>query len=152
MKTLLLSLLVLCCIPSPRFVKGHNFKGYIFPAEYEEVFIGGTRFTPTEADIKLAEKIITAQIKDADGNWIVNSSKDIVIHKKLHKYMRQYVGFINDKGERVIWVSALWNSKFIEERAGKYIISVSDGGSRYWNVDVNLNTQKLEKLSINGFG
>ena len=72
-----------------------------------------------------------------------------IIHEKLQKYVRQYVGFVNMKGQKIIWVNCLWN-KSLEERAGKDVIIVDDGCSYFWDVEVNLNTGELANLMING--
>jgi hypothetical protein len=74
-----------------------------------------------------------------------------VIDRKLKKYCRQYVGFVNSKGERVIWINLFWNKDLIDD-AAKDIIRVNDGCSYYWNVGVNIDRKLICDLQVNGNG
>ncbi|MFT3902977.1 MAG: hypothetical protein QM727_07370 [Niabella sp.] len=80
----------------------------------------------------------------------------------MNKYFRQYVGFINDKGERIIHINLHWDKFTIIDRikgywngrldySFDYSITL-DGGSRYWSVNVNLVEEQLYGLSVNGVG
>jgi hypothetical protein len=74
-----------------------------------------------------------------------------VIHKKLTKYKRQYVGIINQNGDMVVWVNFIWaKDKDSIKKLGDEIIIILDGCSYYWNVKVNLSSENLFDLSING--
>jgi hypothetical protein len=74
-----------------------------------------------------------------------------VIHKKLSKYKRQYVGTKTENGDKVIWINFIWSKdKDALVKLSEEIIIVLDGCSYYWSVKVNLTTGKLFDLSING--
>ena len=81
----------------------------------------------------------------------INQVGTPVIDKKLRKYTRQYVGFLSNTGEKVLWVNFVWD-KDSRERLSQDIISVNDGGSYYWNVEINITNQKVYNLDVNGYG
>ena len=73
-----------------------------------------------------------------------------IIHENLPKYRRQYVGNINKKGQKIIWINFLWTKENDESRLAKDVLYVDDGGSYYWNIKVNIVTEELTDLMING--
>lgn len=69
--------------------------------------------------------------------------------KDLSVYKRQYVPVINEKGEKEVWVNCFcskhpnWKTE---------IGIVTDGGSCYFNLIINLHTKMNTSLDINGTG
>jgi hypothetical protein len=129
--------------------------GYIFPAEtYLLISFENQkeRFTPDESDIHYLESVLRDKLKKVNKPRINQGKGCPVIHKKLKKYMRQYVGYVTHEGERIIWVNFIWSEGSMESRLSKGIISVHDGCSRYWRIKVNLDTGELFDLDINGTG
>lgn len=109
------------------------------------------RFTPTAREIDEAEQIICIELAKIDKQA---KGQDRHIHfmvAKLASYNRQYVGFIDAKGRKAIWVNFLWGAHEHEYREAfdKEIIEVDDGGSYFWNVKVNLQRKHLFELVIN---
>ncbi|MXN92052.1 hypothetical protein GR160_12525 [Flavobacterium sp. Sd200] len=156
MKILLLFLSLLIVTDDATLVTGKGFKGYVFN-ENQEVFVslskGLKRYTPTYDDIIAAELIIKKSIAKVNSERMNQQYGCPVIHKKLRKYTRQYVGFINDKDEKELWVNFVWSSlSFSEQRYKESIISVHDGCSNFWSIRVNINTKNLSDLKINGVG
>lgn len=138
------------------FIEGKRFEGYIFDKEHFALISienQKTRYTPSKEEIYQAEEILSAQVEELNkSEGLVNQVDNCpVIHKKLKKYKRQYMGFINDKGQVVIWINFVWN-KDLEDRLSENIIQVQDGCSYYWNIKVNLDTEELYALSVNGVG
>ncbi len=119
-----------------------------------------TRWTPDKRDIELAEKILRAQIKNANKNLTNQVNNCPVIHRHLNDYFRQYVGILNDKGEKVIHINFSWDRFTLLDRIKGYsdgrlefesdYAHVFDGCSYYWQVNVNLDKKTLSDLSING--
>ena len=70
----------------------------------------------------------------------------------MKKYKRQYVGFINDKGEKILWINFVWDKRLTESELSEDIISVKDGCSYYWNIKINVTTNNIFELKINGLG
>lgn len=88
-----------------------------------------------------------------------------VLHKNLPKYFRQYVGFTDRAGNKIIHINFYWNRHNIIDRLSNYIYLndsrinyetdysiVLDGGSYYWQINANITKRELTDLSVNGFG
>jgi len=149
-------------------VKSNKFRGTIFKNTYSQgkLFLGAAdsinRFTPTVDEIKLAETILRQQIEKLNNPRINQFGKQSHIDENLNKYFRQYVGFINEKGDSVIHINLYWDKFTLSDRLKGYddqrreytsdFSIVLDGGSHYWNVNVNLTKSILERLEVNGVG
>jgi hypothetical protein len=107
------------------------------------------RFTPTQDDILLAERLLREQLNDLNSDKINQGLGCPTIHKNLNKFARQYIGFINDEGEKIVWINAVWHTK-VPEYFEEDVVFVLDGCSYYWQIEVNLKTKKVAKLQING--
>jgi len=149
-------------------VKSNKFRGTIFKNSYpkDKLFISSVNsvhmFIPTENEIKLAETILRQQIEKINNPRVNQFGKKQYIDKNLNKYFRQYIGFINDKDEKVIHINFYWDEYTLFDRLKGYddqrlnytsdFATVFDGGSHYWNINVNLTKNKLERLEVNGLG
>ena len=128
--------------------KTKQFEVAIFPESSYEI-MQGKRFTPTKEEIFEAEKALKSKLKEANRN-LENQYNSPIIHRNLKKYKRQYFGYINGNGEKVLYINSLWSKPIKEKRWLNQLIIVSDGGSHYWNIEYNLETDELIKLSVNG--
>ena len=148
-------------------VKSNNFRGTIFTSSYSNSFFIPAsdtlkRFTPTKEDIVLAETILKNQIEKVNASRMNQFGRRQYIHKNLNKYFRQYVGLINEQGNRVIHINLSWDRFTIFDRIKGFSDSrldftsdysmTLDGGSYYWNVNVDLTAKALYGLSVNGVG
>lgn len=85
-----------------------------------------------------------------------------MLEKNLPAYFRQYVGFINRKGEKIIHLNFHWNKYSAADKLTGYTdhrlqydsayFVVFDGGSYYWQVDANITKMQFSSLWVNGFG
>lgn len=151
-KLLLLGLLLFVS-QEPTYIKGKKFSGYIFNAMHQVLIMDeDKRYTPTEADIILTEKLIVEKIKELNKRQENQSHGCPVIHKSLRRYVRQYVGFINAKGEKVVWINFIWKDRVSDEELKEDIVVVNDGCSYFWTIKVNLFTLTLHDLQISGQG
>jgi len=131
-------------------------KDYLMPPTEEKI----SRFTPTKEDIIAAEIILKKNIKKMNSSRMNQFGHCPVIHRHLKDYFRQYVGVINEKGEKVIHINCLWNKYTIWDRIRGYsdqrdgykdgYTTVFDGCSYYWSVNANLAEKKLFSLDVNG--
>ncbi|WP_143305463.1 hypothetical protein [Chitinophaga vietnamensis] len=154
MRYLLLLLLLSSCfmhLPAgvSRHVRGNGYIGYVFNEHYDVRYnlsedSATGRFTPTKEEIELVEKVLREKLPAIDY------SKKPMVSKNLHKYIRQYFGFINAKGEKVIWVNSVWDKAGSHAKVAAELVDVSDGGSYYWNTFINLSDEKLLQFAING--
>lgn len=147
--------LIYTIIQLPTFIKGKDFSGYIFNAEHFVLLSidnQNKRFTPTEADVIQTEKLIKNQINCLNKELLNQSDGCPKIHKNLKKYIRQYVGYIDSDGNKIIWVNFIWKNEVSNEKLKEDFIQVFDGCSHYWNLKVNLQENKIYDLKINGNG
>ena len=129
-------------------------EGYIFDSSFQvfkSINDENRRCTPSETEVNLAELILKQQLKSLNKNKVNQFNNCPVINKRLHKYFRQYVGFINNSGEKVIWINFFWNKNLIKQ-AKENIIEVNDGCSYYWNIEVNIDKGMASHLKVNGAG
>jgi len=134
--------------------KGKGYCGYMFDTSYiilKSIKEQQGRIILSCDDIHIAEEILREQLFSLNGSKINQSKGCPNINRELSKYWRQYFGFTNNKGETIIWINMFWNKDF-RDRAKHDLISVNDGCSYYWNVEVNITTKTLSNLQINGNG
>jgi hypothetical protein len=138
-------------------IDGNSYEGYIFPKFYEKnknwmPFDSALkRFTPTKEDILIAEKALKEQLEIMNKSLMNQGKNCPVIHENLKRYKRQYFGFINENGEKIVWINLIWDKeKHALKCLSKDLIFVLDGCSHYWNIKVNLNQVKLLDLIVNG--
>ena len=134
-------------------VKGKGYEGYIFPKEHS---IWGFppekgRYTPSSEDIAQAEKILKDSI---NTNYVrLNQEayrKPPINSKTLNKYMRQYVGYLTDSNEIVIWVNLFKKGSIGNQNPALDIISVQGGGYNFWSIRINLTTKEVYDMRVNG--
>lgn len=147
-------------------VQSNKFRGTIFKSTYPEenllMYLGVRykRITLTKEEVELAEKVLKQQIKTANRAHMNQLKKREYIHRNLPKYFRQYIGFIDEKGNKIVHINCHWDNFSIVDRLKGYWDSrleytsdysiVFDGGSHYWSVNVDLNKKVLYGLSVNG--
>jgi len=144
-------------------IVGDDFEGIIFndnyfqnPKDTSETKI--KRFTPSSEDIFLTESIL----KEHAGNK-QNKGDEECIFSNLKKYRRQYIGYFNDKGEKLIYVNCFpvnedWAIQKAKEgnkilnipRWYNSLFHVFDGGNRFWQIKLNLSTKKMFDFWVNG--
>jgi hypothetical protein len=136
------------------YVSGEGYQGYIFHSShfvFKSIKRQSTRFTSSTADVEKAEWILRQKLKQINEKKVNQIPTCPIIHENLTKYCRQYVGFMNAKGQKVIWINCLWN-KTEHESISKEIVAVDDGCSYYWNIEVDIDSEELDNLEINGIG
>lgn len=136
--------------------KGKTDRGVIFsenrltfPAPYEF----SKRFTPSIEDVEVADKIL----KDNVGTIISYAKRtgaDYSLKNKnnLKDYFYQYIGGINELGERQIFINLRLKSKMSPTTDYTDLITGLDGGDSYITVLINLDTFKLTEFTVGGQG
>ena len=146
-------------------INSRNFKGAIFPKTYDIPLTENPsiekRFTPTKEEIVELENQLRSQIKKINKNK-PNQGKHYgpIIHKRLKKYDRQYIGFIDQYGQRVIHANFIWNGYSIWESIRGWTKPDDswktdwqmwfDGGSRFWNINYIIDKKEFVDFSVNG--
>ena len=119
------------------------------------------RFTPTIDDIQTAERILKENLAKANESRMNQFDKCPVIHRKLKSYRRQYFGYFDSNGHKIIYATFNWDRYSIfdglrgyykdeSENWKKEKEMVLDGCSYHWEIKINLNTEKLFELGVNG--
>lgn len=137
------------------YIKEKKFDGYIFSKDHFALISIENqkgRYTPTKEEIMEIEKLLQKQLCKINKSLINQGNDCPIIHKSLNNYTRQYVGFINQNGDKIIWINFIWKTKSNDDNLSKEIFSASDGCSHYWNVKVNLTIKKVFALHVNGLG
>lgn len=142
-------------ITTPGYIKSNKFEGYVFPKQYAFSFpqFEGMkeRYTPSNEEIIKAEQLLKGQISDINKSLINQGGDCPIIHSNLSKYKRQYIGYIDGNGDKIIWINFVTlNRKDQISRLDKDVIIILDGCSNYWNIKINLNKEKLYDLRVNG--
>jgi len=140
------------------YVKGDDFEGVIFDKEYKRLsnWVDSTlkRFTPTIEDIQLAETILNRQLKDTykkNLNKYVRSNS-AAVHFNLNQYCRQYFGYYDKHGKKIIFLNCFPTGDEQYTRNWKSFLHVGlDGGMAYWRAEINLSEGTLFGFNTNGF-
>jgi len=128
--------------------KTKQFDVAIFPANYIDIF-PGKRFTPTKQDIDKAEVALIRDLEKLNSQK-QNQTSTPLIHKNLRKYKRQYFGYIDKNGQRILLINCFWDNDS-ENYWLKDRVQVFDGGSYYWDIKYNIDKDELFDLCINGY-
>lgn len=132
------------------YIETEKFSGIIFSANNKKYNGEYRRFTPTIDEIFNAEKIFERCLalgkKDSNG---------IVVDKKMiqspQNYYRQYIGFYNQKGEKVIHFNCFTkNSTDNDNTWKKEELMVRDGGNNYFSILINLQIRDCSLFMVNG--
>lgn len=144
-------------------VSNQRYRGVIFKKN-ADCFLcnfGENRFTPSIEDITAAEEILSSKIKEENKPLINQGEGCPIIHRNLDNYRRQYFGYINEAGERIIDINLSWDKYTVFDKLKGYEKQddvnwkkqremVLDGCSNHWGIKVNLTTKELFDLHING--
>lgn len=141
------------------FVNGWKYKGYAFPKDAKifglppqiVLYPGFSRYTLSPDEIAKAEKILRDSINvccNGEGSWY----NPPINNRRLHKYLRQYVGFLNENNEVVVCVYLSLKKAVEESKADPTtdIIVLRKNGSNMWEIKINLNTGELFDMKVNG--
>ncbi|HEY3251387.1 MAG TPA: hypothetical protein VGK25_09750 [Ignavibacteria bacterium] len=103
-------------------------------------------WTPSDADIEIADKQIARcfeNMKMGTVNWLLNRKPD--------GYNKQFIGAINDKGEKIIWVNCFCKSEANSFKDWKTrVVMVKDGGNCFFNLKVNVDKNEYYDIFVNG--
>jgi hypothetical protein len=128
-----------------------EFTGVIFaPDTSANADEGSVQFMPTVQDIESAERIFKMCLKTSkiDKDGIIVDSTRI---QGSSEYFRQYLGYKNKMGEKVILLNCFIKSAVRKDETWKKeIIAFKDGGNNYFSVHINLTTADCFSFFVNG--
>ena len=139
------------------YVKTEDYEGVIFGINCPENVIDDKayRWNPTEEDIAKAEKLIKKYIVRSveKKHRMLNQISTPIVHQNFDKYYRQYLGYIDKRGRKILYVNCFWKDKENQFPGWKRkYVKVFDGGSYYWQINVNLKKKKCFDYRVNGYG
>jgi hypothetical protein len=149
---------VLIPVEQPIYVEvGDDYPAYIFPASYAEQ--GGaeylvnddtaTYWTPTEADVELAEEAFQAEVErrldeiTPEEGMIYNVEE---VRDLIPEYYRHYFGFVQDDQPRIYGVYFCQNIP----GWGQALMTVEDGGACVVEFIYDLETDSMMMFMIHG--
>jgi hypothetical protein len=106
------------------------------------------KFTPTIEEIEIAKQLAKHHIDSLEQNRDKKYGK--LLDFKDSDYYRQYIGYIDDKGNRIIFINAVCGSYAQKRNLNNVWIFVFDGGSCFYQIKVNLKSDKCFDFSVNG--
>ena len=117
---------------------------------------GYVHFIPDKQDLHKIDLIFKKAIKNETFEFLKEPK-----FKTLKNYYRQYICFINEKGEQIIYVNAFCGvvdtpkeingeSKWEPFDWKNDLLIVEDGGDCYWSIWINLTKQEYYDLIVNG--
>ncbi len=133
--------------PSP--IKSDNFEGVIFDASYRLPFYKKRTktFTPTKKEVLQLEENLKPLVEEFCLNNNLHLKFECPQLEVFKEYYRQYFGYYNKQGERIIYINCFLQP--VEDWETHYI-QIHDGGTSVWQAHYNCNTKRLINLSVNG--
>jgi hypothetical protein len=146
-------------------VRYKNSRGTIFNEKYPFYlfFLGNNldstkRWTPKKEDIELAEQILKMNIKKIKHSYPKDYGPRV--DNRLYSYFRQYVGYRNEMGHKILHINCSWDKRSFANILGEderlkfnsdYSM-VMDGGSYYWEVEIDLDNRTIYGFGVHGVG
>lgn len=148
------------CTNDAIYIKTNEYEGVILgPKCLKRLLIkdGDTidepRWIPTMQDIENAEKLIRKYVTKKSKHPLVNQGNGCpIIYQNFDKYVRQYYGTYNKKGQKILEVNFLWREYAYETEWKCVRLMIFDGCSFYWDISVNMNKKKCFDYWVNGIG
>jgi len=104
----------------------------------------------SEKDLQTVDNILSDCIKIHNSRQ--DTTKQFSEYIDLKKYKRQYIPFVNSKGEKKVYINCFCKSDWGVANWKKSLVRVYDGGSCFFQVIINLTTFEYENFGTNGYG
>ena len=113
---------------------------------------------PNQAEIDLSEKLILKIIDEKKAAFDVKQ-----VYNNIDNYFYQLIPYLDQNNRKIIYVNSLCrafvvnplpnpNGKRKKEIGWKNnLIDVNDGGSCFWQVQIDIEKQEYFDFSVNGF-
>jgi len=107
---------------------------------------------PTLEDVYIAEKLIKEYVIKKSKKTLVNQGNGCpIIYQNFNKYIRQYSGRFNKKGQKILEVNFIWK-EYIPNYWKCGPVGIMDGCSYFWDISVNMKKRKCFNYCVNGIG
>lgn len=132
-------------------IRNKNSIGEVFKYNFKtnEIDKSLERFTPTIEEINQAELILNKDFL----NKIKSEIEGKFIRKNLNDYKRQYLGYIDSNGDKIVFISFFLDRSIKKQDdqfwKEEYRI-IFDGGASFWVAEINLKASKVKNIFVNG--
>jgi hypothetical protein len=103
----------------------------------------------SQSDLKSIDSLLNACLANYNKRF-EKDHKELTIDYKKYNYRKQVIVVANKNGEKEVWLNCFCKSRGSDKWKTE-IISVDDGGKCYFNLKINLTTQKFYELVVNGY-
>jgi len=107
-------------------------------------------FKPTIEEARKAEELLAKKLNQLNKDRANQGDGCPDIEKNISKYVRQYIGYADKSGNKVIFINMIWSKGVDLDGLDSEYVMIFDGCSRYWIVKVNLETEAFYDLDIKG--
>jgi len=125
--------------PNQTIIEAIDNMDWIFGKNYK-------KWTPSESDIETAEKLIAECFNDQKRGTV-----NRLLNRKPEDYTMQFVGAIDEKDEKIIWVNCFCSSEIKYFKDWKTdLVLVKDGGNCFFNLKINVDNNTYYDVLVNG--
>ena len=99
---------------------------------------------PTDEDVLLCDKIIRNFVNKKERKKAVVVGNSPIIHENFDKYVRQYMGYVDKHGRKILRVRYVWK-EFLKDDKFQWLdhqVGGIGGGTYFWQIEVNLRCKK----------
>jgi hypothetical protein len=127
-------------------------KTAIIPFDPERSYPFDNSYKPAllkQSDLNSIDSLVNTCLTNYNKRFDKDHKEETIDYKK-DNYRKQLVVATNGKGEKEVWVNCFchdWGS----DKWKTQIMSVDDGGKCYFNLKINLTTQKFYDFGVNGY-
>ena len=138
------------------YVTGMGYKGYAFCEEFDtEITVENQagRFTPSTPDVAECERLIHKKVAylNEEHESQQNGLECPLIDEHLDQYVRQYIGYVDEEGDKIMWVNFVWSDKY-KNLLSYEIPNIEGGCSHFFHLKVNLDKRTVYGLEVNSTG
>ncbi|WP_109437033.1 hypothetical protein [Aquimarina sp. AU119] len=100
---------------------------------------------PNKSEIKFVKSVLKKAIEENKSDYDVKE-----IFENYDDYYLQLTPYLNKNNDRIVFISAFCDMTYGKDWKN-YIIDPDDGGSCFWQIQINIDNEKYFDLSVNGF-
>ena len=120
-----------------------NYLSYSINTSYQ-------KFTPSIEEIESAKKLSISYIDSLNHTQETINNKDNVSDINFNNYYKQYLGYIDESGQRILYINACCSSYIEKHGLEKDWFFVFGGGSCFFNAQIDIDSKACIKFTING--
>ena len=151
-----LGILFLSCVENKKDNFQDDRMAVITDSSYTKFMIGEdfNLWNPDDKHFKKVDSLMIKAIEAGDFYFLKNKTIS-----EIRKYYRQYLCYINEKGENIIFINSMCNLSDYQNDDNlksldweKEMLKIADGGDCYWSIKINLTQEKYFDLRVNTEG